>query len=157
MLEINLHLLEGTLAVYSVVGVFLYFLSVTKKIQYTQFITRNKFLKIWIGCISLEIMKVVCAIGIEFITSNANMRGELYTILAMSFIFEIAAKVLFLIIIFKRAVGFTYRKPLLIFFCIFLFLNEILNIIPFLFVVVFSILWLLIPTNIPEELRCESI
>ncbi|WP_314763502.1 hypothetical protein, partial [uncultured Selenomonas sp.] len=90
-------------------------------------------------------------------TSNANMHGELYTILAMSFIFEIAAKVLFLIIIFKRAVGFTYRKPLLIFFCIFLFLNEILNIIPFLFVVVFSILWLLIPINIPEEVRGESI
>ena len=27
MLEINLHLLEGTLAVYSVAGIFLYFLS----------------------------------------------------------------------------------------------------------------------------------
>lgn len=54
MLEINLQLLEGTLAVYSVVGIFLYFLSAIKKIQYTQFITRNNFLKIWIGCIVLE-------------------------------------------------------------------------------------------------------
>ena len=79
MLEINLHLLEGTLAVYSLPGIFLYFLSETKKIQYTQFITRNKFLKIWIVCIILEIMKVVCAIGIELIRSNANMHGELYT------------------------------------------------------------------------------
>ena len=151
MLEINLHLLEGTLAVYSVAGIFLYFLSIITKIQYTQFITRNKFLKIWIGCIVLEIMKVACAIGIELIMTNANIQGELYAILAMSFVFEIAAKVLFLIIILRRAVGFTYRKSFLVCFCIFLFLNEALNIIPFLFVVVFSILWLLIPINIPEE------
>ena len=52
-LEINLQLLEGTLAVYSVVGIFLYFLSAIKKIQYTQFITRNNFLAlrclIWVS------------------------------------------------------------------------------------------------------------
>lgn len=158
MLEINLHFLEGTLTLYVVVGIFLYFLSVIKQVHYTQFITRNKFLKMWVACIILAILQVICAIGIELIRSNESMQGWLYTILIASiFAFGIASRTLFLIIIIKRAVRFTYKKLILFAFCISLLLNEILDIIPFLFVVVFSILWLLIPINIPEEFRGESI
>ena len=112
----------------------------------------------WVACIILAILQVICAIGIELIRSNESMQGWLYTILIASiFAFGIASRTLFLIIIIKRAVRFTYKKSILFACCISLLLNEILDIIPFLFVVVFSILWLLIPINIPEEFRGESI
>lgn len=152
MLEIDLRLLEGSLLWYGIVSIFLYFLSAIKKVQYTQFITRNKFLKLWVVCIILAVMQIVCVIGMEIVKADENMSGELYAILVVSiFVFTISSRVLFLSIMIKRAVGFTYKKTILFFFCTLLLLNEILNIVLFLFVVIFSVLWLLIPIHIPKE------
>ena len=67
MLEIDLRLLEGSLLWYGIVSIFLYFLSAIKKVQYTQFITRNKFLKLWVVCIILVVMQIVCVIGMEIV------------------------------------------------------------------------------------------